>query len=505
MVAAEQGLDDLMADPPEAPKVSRMAGWEPDLNPTQKKAFHDPAPFMLLYGEKGGGKSVSAEHKLVRHCYENWDALGLIVTPSIRTGKFGVIHDLESLVLPAWESGIGLEWRPSKLDPNTKDRVLKMANVHGGWSTILQIAIPYEEAIAARIKGVHPSYVLSDELTDCEGAGYFRLVAAQLNRRRHITGPQQFVGTCNPKGPSSWVYQEFIEKPVDPVTGVRDPAFSVYHVPFRENSHRPEMRGYLETLERAVRNDPIEKARLIDGLWIERPSGDALFGMFSPARHVIGDAKAGTGIRPVPFLPVVIGYDLGQVFNAAVFLQLVPTNEGSVWMAFDEVVHLNKRILYPTMAREIIERINAWNDACGRKLMWEHVADDSAVNQWRPGSGSFDAWDFEREFNKASITGGLGRMRMIGCPKGTGSVQLRVRTLQGKLTADQFLVSDICQHTKAMLHNLVGKEDDPLTPKKTAAGHIHVFDAATYPMLKLEMQGASVSNVAPVRFTSIAR
>ena len=477
--------------PERAPKPSKSALWEPDLNPTQKLIFNDPAPFILAYGEKGSGKSIGAEHKLVRHCWENWDALGVIITPSIRTGKFGVMHDLESLILPAWEEGIDLDWLPSKLDPNTKDRILKLANQHGGWSTIIQISIPYEEAIAARIKGLSPSYVLADELTDCEGRGYFSLVAAQLNRRRHIQGPQQYVATCNPKGPSHWAYQVFFEEPVDKETGVKDSKFSVYHVPFTENAHRPEMKGYLETLARAVKGDPIEKARLIDGQWIERPTGEALFkSYYITERHVVGVAADNVGLVPVKGYPVQIGYDIGQVYTAAVFLQYVPTKNGPLWMVIDEITHLREKILYKNMAREIVDRILDWNSTVGVKLPWEHITDDSAVNQWRPGGGgSYDAWEFELEFNKASIKHGLPQMKMRGCPKGSGSVEARVRLLQGKLHSDQFLVSDCCTRVKEMLLMLEGRKDDPMKPKKTAAGHIHVFDALTYPILNLEING----------------
>lgn len=497
-IAAAETLEAY--EPERSPKKAKEEpppGWEPELNPTQRLIFHDASPFILSHGEKGSGKSIGAEHKLVRHCYENWDALGLIITPSIRTGKFGVIHDLETLILPAWTEGIGLDWLPSKLDPNTKDRVLKIANRFGDWSTILQISIPYEEAIEARIKGIHPSFCLADELTDCNGRGYFTLITAQMNRRRHIHGPQQYVATCNPKGPSNWVYQVFFEEPVDKVTGERDPNFAVYHVPFRENSHRPEMAKYIETLERAVRADPIARARLIEGKWIEQPTGDSLFrNQFRPDRHIVGDEKAGTGLLPVKGLPCVWGYDLGQVYNAAVLLQYVPLKNGPIWMVLDEVVHLREKITYRQMASEIVERMLEWNKVTGTKIPWEHVADNSAVNQWRPGGqGSFDSYEFEKEYNRAGLLHGLPQMRMRGAPKGSGSVGMRVRLVQGLLTNDSILVSAQCRHTKEMLMMLESeKNTDDLRPRKTVAGHIHVWDAMSYPIIANEIGGLVASN-----------
>lgn len=449
------------------------------------------------------GKSIGGEHKLVRHVYENFDALGLIFTPSIRTGRFGAVHDLESLVLPAWTDGIGLDWVPSRLDPQTKDRVIKVGNRFGGWSTILQISIPYEAAIAARIKGVHPSFILGEELTDCEGEGYFRLMVGQLNRRRHITGPQQFVASCNPKGPSNWVHKVFFEDPFDHATGKSDSKFKTYHVPFRENAHRPEVRGYLETLEAAVKGDPIERARLIEGRWVERPTGMALFkDYFDHATHVIGDIKLGIGLTPLPNLPVVIGYDIGQVFNAAVFLQRVPTATGTVWVVFDEVIHIKERILYRQMAQEIIEKIKMWNEHAGMPLAWEHVTDDSATTQWRPGDGSLDAWAFEREFNRFTLVNGLPQMKMTPCPKGAGSVETRVRIVQGNLHNNNMLISATCPYVQESLLMLEAQKGEELRPKKTAAGHIHVFDALSYPMLKIDLAKTMASFGAAIAILS---
>src|SRR5574344_922132 len=59
--------------------------WEPDMNPTQRIGFYDPTEIILLYGPKGTGKSIGALHRIVRHCYEEWNALVVIITPSIRT------------------------------------------------------------------------------------------------------------------------------------------------------------------------------------------------------------------------------------------------------------------------------------------------------------------------------------------------------------------------------------------------------------------------------------
>ena len=168
--------------PPESPSQSTDSNWHPDLNPTQKTIFEDTSKFILAYGEKGSGKTLGLLFKLVRHCYENQNALAIVVSPSIRTGKEGVLHDLETIVLPQWGEGIGLEYTQSKLDPNTKDRHLWIGNRYNGWSKVLLISIPYADAVEPRIKGMSPSFLYVDELTNCHGREYFLYPAAQLNR-----------------------------------------------------------------------------------------------------------------------------------------------------------------------------------------------------------------------------------------------------------------------------------------------------------------------------------
>ena len=201
---------DALASLGPTPEVTATP-WHPDLNPTQQKIFDDSSRFVLGYGEKGSGKTIGFGHKVIRHAYENNNALVMILSPSIRTGAEGIWHDLETLVIPAWTEGIGLESSSAKLDPNTKDRHRWIGNRHGGWSKLLLISIPYAAAVETRIKGPAPSMIYVDELTQCDGKEYFTYPAAQLGRRRGIEGPQQYCASCNPEGPSHWVYRTFFE------------------------------------------------------------------------------------------------------------------------------------------------------------------------------------------------------------------------------------------------------------------------------------------------------
>jgi hypothetical protein len=392
------------------------------------------------------------------------------------------------LILPQWKEGMSLEYTPSKMDPMTKDRHRWIRNRFGGWSKLLLMSIQYAAQVQNRIKGPAPSMVYVDELTNCDGREYWSFPAAQLGRRRGISGPQQFCASCNPDGPKHWVYQVFWVECVDAKTGTRDPKFSVYHVPITENKRRLPA-GYVERLLGIFRNDVVEMRRLIHGEWVDRPTGEGLFKeYYIEAIHIKGDVSKGIGLRPSPGFPIVLGYDLGQVFSCVTLMQIIPTKEKTLWKVFDEVDHLGEKILYKRLAWEVIERMKYWQKLVGYDFQYMHITDESAINQWRPGGdGSYDAWEFEREYNKVADELKNRRMKLLGCPKGAGSVPARVRLLQAKLYQEEVFVSDMCKNTKEMLMFLECDDKEPEKPRRSK--YLHKFDSLTYPMFKLEFNG----------------
>ena len=198
--------------------------------------------------------------------------------------------------------------------------------------------------------------------------------------------------------------------------------------------------------------------------------------------HIKGDELTGKGLMPKAGHPIIIGYDLGQVYSAVTFLQMIPTERGNLWIAFDEVDYLGERHLYKRLCQEIMQKMDYWNQKMDTEFYYEHITDSSAINQWHPGGeGSYDSWDFERYSD--------GRIRMVGCPKGQGSVEARVRLLSGKLFQDEFYASALCTNTVEMLMNLESDKKDPTKPKRSK--YIHKFDSITYPMFKLDLNNNS--------------
>ena len=384
-------IGNLDADsPPVHAPSAESGGFTPDLNPTQQLIFDDGAWFILASSEKGTGKGIAMAHKFLRHAYENRDALVLVVSPSIRTGNEGIWHDFLTLVLPQWKEGFGLEHSESKLDPNTKDRHIWIGNRFGGWSKILLLSIPHASMVEARVKGPTPSYVYIDELTECESDKYFTFLSAQLGRRRNIDGPQQFTASCNPKGPKNWVYQRFYVQCVDQKTGVRDPRYSVYHVPIEENIHRLPP-GYVERLYETFKNDLVQLRRLMHGEWLEVPSGDAIFkDDFKPEIHFVGDAEKRLYLHPVRGYPIDVSLDPGPVNFCVTFEQALPTSEGKViTLVIDELNYVAKPTKYRVVVADILRRTEFWNEIEDFDFIYEFVADEAAFDQIR-GDGKYD-------------------------------------------------------------------------------------------------------------------
>lgn len=528
---AVDGGDDY-TPPDKTPGKVYDDGWRPALNPTQQLIFDDPSRFVLAEGCKGSGKTLSFAHKIVRHCYENENAFYIVITPTVFTGSEGIWQDLETLVLPAWrdgnkhsrfledgetpnphygelmDNGMGLEYTESRLDPQTKDKIIWIGNRFGGWSKIVLKSIPYAVQVEARIKGPAPSGIYVDELTNTEGRQYFTFPAAQLGRRRSIEGPQQFCASYNPAGPSNWVFKEFYIPPegVDENElhlirsydqggigrGAYDEDYAIYNVHISENLKHIGA-DYVRNLKKVFSKDPVESQRLIDGLWIDRPTGDSIFSEhFIESIHVKGDAGKGEGLMPVVGHPIIVSYDPGPANFSVHFLQCIPIKKGSdeklLWLVFDELNYVGKRQKYSIVVPNIMLRMAYWQKRMSHNFVFEHISDEAAFTH-QDKEGSYDAADVERlsrEFLDKHSFPNLKPIKMKACPKGKDTVPARVRLLMTLLSEECLLVSALCPKTKEMFQHLERENEtpgkyDPLAAfRPRRSPHLHPFDSLSY-------------------------
>jgi hypothetical protein len=371
--------------------------------------------------------------------------------------------------------------------------------------------MPWAIQVAGNVRGIEPSIVFVDELTTLDDPVYFDAIIQQVGRRPGVKGVQQYMAACNPEGPSHWVYKRFFEIPFEEArdvdgkivnkAGEWNPDYAVFHLQMEENKKYLN-KHYYQTVVDATRSDPVEFKRLVGGEWIDRPSGQSLFGNhFYPQIHVKGNKDA--RIVPSVNFPVIVGYDIGQVNHGVSFMQAIPMKgKGVVWVIFDEMVYTNTQVEIRDLVKELMRRLDFWNKQTGHKFTHIHVSDNSAFNQYRNTTGSYDHLDVERiSRHYCEKYPDLKPVIMRPAPKFPGSREARVRLLISLLQEERFLVSYACTHHRDMLMNLRSEGSpkgvyDPgagFRPKRSV--YVHCFDSCTYPMLEADV---GVLQVAPM-------
>lgn len=487
-----------MLIPPMRPKAVKDKSWRPHLNPIQNQVFECETRNILVHGEKGTGKSVGCCHRVVRHCFENKNALAFVLTTvKSMSEDGGAWHKMITEILPEWEAGLGLAWK--RANDKQHNEVIWVQNQYNEWSQIKGISCPHPDQLRDRFPGREPSCVFVDELTLCSTDEYFKAPSAQLGRRPFVEGVQQFIAACNPSGPSHWVHNKFFVEPFDDEKGEWDQNYVTIYVPISDNeTNLPP--GYVDNLKSTYKHDPIESARLIGGEWIDRPSGESLFReIYNQTIHVRpldndGNPDRRRWLQPVKNHPVIVGLDPGSMNNAFILMQWIPVDGNMKWVVFDEVVTLRKRIDYTDFIPMVARRIKFWREtiqASDRELPQIWISDNSAFNQFRAASGSYDVLEIEKIYDACRGKYGLESLGKIKpAPKFNDSVSIRVQLLQRLLASDEFVVSSRCSRTIGMLLQLEAQKQKPGTPfdpglalKPKRSDHLHVFDALTYPMI----------------------
>jgi hypothetical protein len=416
---------------------------------------------------------------LVDHCRENRNARGLIIVPTGRQAEEGgVWHKLNTDIRDDYErNGNALFTEPRS--NRYKDIYIWISNKFGGWSRVILVSMPYEGFVAPRVKGIEPSFILVDEAQVLESDTYFKHLVQQLGRDRHIAH-KAVVYTCNPAGPSHWLYNRFFVMPVDEKTGKWNDSYYVLHLPIADNKHNlPE--GYLETVMDCCKGDDTEYRRMILGEWVEAPVGDGLFrNDYNENLHVKGDAIHNVGLLPIPGIPIDTGWDLGAAHSSVTFEQFIPVKDRLIWLVFDECVFIDRYIAYPKLVPIVMERVAYWRARQAHEFRVNYISDDSAFNQYRAATGSFDVKDIE-DLSK-------GVIKMVAAPKGAYSVETRVRLCREGLTNVDLQVSATCLKTREMFRKLEEDPNNRLRPRaKSRFGH--AFDSLTYARIYYAARG----------------
>lgn len=493
-------LSGLGGDASKKAKPEVVKKWRPSLTPKQLSIFNDTTtPMRLLVSSRFTGKTYACGHAAVRHAYDEWGAIVLIVAKSQSQLLLGVFDTLANEILPQYVENItGFSYDGPKLNA-AKQTIFIVKNRHGGNSLIQLMSVADSGEARRKIRGITCSLLILDEATLYPDDEFMEELTGILGRRPHIPPERQrLLATCNPTDPDSWVAKRW--SVLDPEN--RQKGYEVTQF-LPEDNPSPHVQSYYERLRRDLAHNPTKYARDIEGKWVAVPSGDALFnGYFIPETHIIGSVADGTGLSPVAGLPIGIGLDLGEGVNHGVsFLQEIPVNGKVVTIIFDEFNSVGKQVSIEFVTRQIMTRLNRWCERVGYDFSTVCASDNSAFNRFRAATGSFDSAEVERFWRvmMPSFPRVKYPLRVLEAPKGDGSVEFSVRLVRDLFTRGELLVSAThCPDTVEMLKNITGTKKTPMAPD-IHDSRKHILDAIRYYLVLNRAGGVVVRETETIK------
>jgi hypothetical protein len=123
-----------------------------------------------------------------------------------------------------------------------------------------------------------------------------------------------------------------------------------------------------------------------------------------------------------------------------------------------------------------VELLDFWEKELNRPIAWWHYADLSALNTKESIAN--------RTVADEMYAVSEGRIRLIGVPKGPGSVGMRIRLWRKLLAENRVLISGArCPKLIDMCHKIrKGRVEGTVALHSL---HKHPFDAATYALVRL--------------------
>lgn len=296
-----------------------------------------------------------------------------------------------------------------------------------------------------------------------------------------------WIGDTNPsdEGEDSWIYNLWYKRRTEILTtNDKDKpsdefALSLRRITFALTDNLLLTEAERVVLKQLYADDPGESAREYDGLWVKGHGnkGKHFSDLFSHSVHVIGDNENSMIELHSSTETLYSGWDLGSAVNHAAVLmekRLIRSQDGErewpVFSVLDELLYTDEQKTTAELGLEMLDKMRAIEDDYGRQFTWVHYSDDTAINVWRPSSGTFDYLEI------LSVTD--NQIRLLGVPKPQGSVQARVRLLRRLLREHRFYVSASCKGVISMIENC--KKGSTTRDYVEWNEHKHMFDAVSY-------------------------
>lgn len=439
-------------------------------------------------------------------------------TPGARVGVFakskglaaenGSWQDLTDRTIPEWIAGdFGLEYttRDAQKNPgpqndaSTKTSFFRLRNMYGGESECRLFSIDNENEIASKVKNKSFSMLYFIELSMFKYPRLLSITSGCLRLPHLKPKPghpdiwHQWIADTNPDedlGKKSWFYKEFYENPqkahiradneTDEEWDIRKEYYAnvkVIEMFLTDNPHAS--REQIVTLKMQTRDDQGLYDSYVLGIHGDGGQKNTrhFASLFNKNVHVIGGGDAEGDQIDVNKNTTTLhtGWDIGAVSNHAAGIVDIWTNmidgvERSCFSVLDEEASFSEQIRIDDFAQGLWRKMQAIEKSNNRKYEWIHWSDDTALNVFRPTSGTFDYL----EVMKAT----KGEIVLQGVPKPDGSVRTRVRLLRRLLRENRIFVSARCVHVIAMIEECRrGSTESDFVLWDV---HKHTFDWLTY-------------------------
>lgn len=452
--------------------------WYPPLAIKQLEVYNDRRRHLLLSGPRLCGKSIVAIHKILKHAYLVANARVGIFVKSTKVGISGVWSDLVDYALPLWieeleHEGFRIIEGPA-IRGDTRQRFVKISNVHGGESEITLNSLHHDDSVVEKMKGTRWSALMFDEVDIYTSPEVFEISVLQLRAIGLPYHQHLWIGTANPPedGQEHWLYRRwFVDVYDEKIDEADRKTFGLFEFSLFDNPYlKPEE---ISRLKATYINDPQAYDRFVNGRWVADIRTSHFAGAFLQNQHVRGSTDEGTIILPSD-AQVYVGWDLGSRNHAVVFMQRTTHGSGDYWSVIDEISHIDGDVSIESVTLEVVAKMRELEELVGKKLRFKHWSDKSAFD-YRSTIDAKEQALVSRYSN--------GEIELIGAPKGPNSVAARIALTRQLLIQKRLYVSAHCLGIVEMFKKLSkGKtKADPI--KRDKAGHIHRFDALSYVLI----------------------
>lgn len=492
-------------------------GYLPDpAHPFNKQwdIFNTRRRIVLVDGSRKSGKTWAVLHRVARHLWETPGARVAVFAKSVKLAKDGGSwQELVERTIPEWCDGdFGFKFTTfdadkvggPKTDSITKTPYFRIRNYYGGESEARLYSIDNDDEVASKVKNKSFSMIWFVELSMFKDPRILSVTLPSL-RMPHLRPPHgkpdtyhQWIGDTNPDedlGNRSWFYKVFYEDRTKAHVRQKNESDDDYQ-------ERQEYYASMEVITMFMKDNPFITRQEVIELKMSCRDDQGLFdsyvlgihgdggqkrtkhfaGIFNPQVHVVGAIDGDDSMDTTSQIYVNknttllhSGWDIGSTSNHAagivdIWTSMVGGVERSNFSVLDEVTSFDERIKIEDFAREFTKKMDFIEKRNNRKYDWTHWSDDTALNVWRPISGTFDYLEIMRATDN--------RVVLQGVFKPEGSVKTRVRLLRRLLREERIFVSARCVRVIAMLEEC--RKGDSEKDFVLWDEHKHTFDWLTY-------------------------